>query len=48
VRLVTPTTALARRARANRENEFPLGGGEIGALVRELDWSKTSGGPISA
>jgi len=33
---------------SRRENEFPLGGGEIGALVRELDWSKTSLGPISA
>ena len=30
------------------EDEFPLGGGEMGALVRTLDWSKTSLGPISA
>ena len=32
--------------RTSREDEFPLGGGEMGALV--LDWSKTSLGPISA
>jgi two-component sensor histidine kinase len=31
----------------SREDEFPLGGGEMGALVRALDWSKTSLGPIS-
>jgi two-component sensor histidine kinase len=31
-----------------REDEFPLDGGEMGALVRTLDWSKTSLGPISA
>ena len=30
------------------EDELPLGGGEMGALVRGLDWSKTSLGPISA
>jgi two-component sensor histidine kinase len=30
------------------EDEFPLGGGEMGALVCALDWSKTSLGPISA
>jgi two-component sensor histidine kinase len=30
------------------EDEFPLGGGEMGALVRALDWSKTSLGPITA
>jgi len=29
------------------EDEFPLGGGEMGALVRALDWSKTSLGAIS-
>jgi hypothetical protein len=32
----------------SREDEFPLGGGEMGALIRALDWSKTSLGPISA
>ena len=32
--------------RTSREDEFPLGGGEMGALVRV--WSKTSLGPISA
>jgi two-component sensor histidine kinase len=35
-------------SRRSREDEFPLGGGEMGALVRALDWSKTSLGPISA
>jgi site-specific DNA recombinase len=30
------------------EDEFPLGGGEMGALIRARDWSKTSLGPISA
>ncbi len=29
------------------EDKFPLGGGEMGALIRALDWSKTSLGPIS-
>ena len=32
----------------SREDEFPLGGGEMGSLVRALDWSKTSLGPIAA
>jgi two-component sensor histidine kinase len=35
-------------SRITREDEFLLGGGEMGALVRALDWSKTSLGPISA
>src|SRR5215475_4289099 len=35
-------------SRKSREDEFPLGGSEMGALVRALDWSKTSLGPISA
>jgi two-component sensor histidine kinase len=35
-------------SRKSGEDEFPLGGGEMGALVRALDWSKTSLGPISA
>lgn len=30
-----------------REVEFPPDGGETGALIRALDWSKTSLGPIS-
>jgi two-component sensor histidine kinase len=30
------------------EVDFPLDGGETGALIRALDWSKTSLGPISA
>ena len=28
--------------------QWPIGGGEAGALVREFDWSKTSLGPISS
>ena len=35
-------------ARNSREDGYPLGGGEMGALVRGLDWAKTSLGPISA
>jgi hypothetical protein len=31
----------------NRKDGFPLGGGEMGALVRAPDWSKTTLGPIS-
>ena len=31
----------------SREDEFPLGGGEMGVLIRALDWSKTGLGPIS-
>src|SRR5580698_7911281 len=29
------------------DKHFPFGGGENGALIRELDWSNTSLGPIS-
>ena len=29
------------------DDRFPFGGGENGALIRALDWSKTSLGPIS-
>jgi two-component sensor histidine kinase len=36
------------RSPKSRKDEFPLGGGEMGALIRALDWSKTSLGPISA
>lgn len=32
----------------SREDGFPLGGGEMGALIRALDWSETSLGPIAA
>jgi two-component sensor histidine kinase len=32
----------------SREDEFSLGGGEMGVLIRALDWSKSSLGPISA
>jgi two-component sensor histidine kinase len=32
----------------SRENGFPPDGGETGGLIRELDWSRTSLGPISA
>lgn len=31
-----------------RDEDFPLGGGETGALIRVLDWSKTRLGPVSA
>jgi two-component sensor histidine kinase len=31
-----------------RDDEFPLGGGGMGALIRALDWSKTGLGPTSA
>jgi two-component sensor histidine kinase len=34
--------------RNGREEDFPSGGGEAGALIRALDWSKTRLGPISA
>ena len=34
-------------AQEAREVEFPPGGGQTGALIRALDWSKTSLGPIS-
>jgi two-component sensor histidine kinase len=34
-------------SRESREGEFPLGGSEMSALFRALDWSKTSLGPIS-
>ncbi len=26
--------------------KFPVGGGELGRLIREFDWSKTALGPI--
>ena len=35
-------------ARNGRKENFPWDGGEAGALIRSLDWSKTSLGPISA
>ena len=38
------TTGTSREA---REDNFLLDGGETGALIRALDWSKTSFGPIS-
>jgi PAS domain S-box-containing protein len=30
------------------DQEFPVGGGELGALIRQFDWSATSLGPIAA
>jgi two-component sensor histidine kinase len=39
---------MEQRITAQTGEEFPLGGGETGALIRALDWSKTSLGPISA
>ncbi len=35
-------------SRQSRDVEFPFGGREMGALVRALDWSNTSLGPISS
>jgi PAS domain S-box-containing protein len=29
-------------------DSFPVGGGELGALIRQFDWTKTSLGPLSA
>lgn len=37
----------AGRTLHSREDGFLLDGGEMGALIRALDWSKTSLGPIS-
>jgi PAS domain S-box-containing protein len=31
-----------------RNSDFPLGGGELGVLIRDFDWSKTSLGPLRA
>jgi two-component sensor histidine kinase len=42
------TTISPGKSPKGRKDEFPLGGGEMGALIRALDWSKTSLGPISA
>ena len=36
------------RAPLSEETQFPLGGGELGALIRRFDWSKTSLGPVEA
>src|ERR1700761_1683311 len=41
-------TTSSGTSRKNREDEFLLGGGESGALIRTLDWSKTILGPIAA
>ena len=38
------TTGTSREA---REDNFLLHGGEMCALIRALDWSKTSLGPLS-
>ena len=32
--------------RMNRRGSWPSGGGEMGALIRQFDWSRTSLGPI--
>jgi two-component sensor histidine kinase len=42
------TTVSPGKSPKGLKHEFPLGGGEMGALIRALDWSKTSLGPISA
>jgi hypothetical protein len=33
---------------AGSGGSFPSGGGELGALIRQFDWTKTSLGPLSA
>jgi hypothetical protein len=42
------TTISPGMSREGSEDEFLSRGGEMGALIRALDWSKTSLGPISA
>src|SRR5689334_9139449 len=42
------TTVSPGKSPKGLKHELPLGGGEMGALIRALDWSKTSLGPISA
>src|SRR6476469_8875157 len=42
------TTISPGKSPKDRKDEFPLGGGDMGALIRALDWSNTSLGPISA
>lgn len=36
-----------KTAPIQRDDAFPPGGGEMGALIRALDWSKTALGPIA-
>jgi signal transduction histidine kinase len=44
-----PSELAARpRELAERQQGWLAGGGEMGALIRELDWSKTSLGPLSS
>jgi two-component sensor histidine kinase len=38
---------MAKVSSSERDEHFPFGGGENGALIRTLDWSITSLGPIS-
>jgi hypothetical protein len=33
---------------ADSGGSFPTGGGELGGLIRQFDWSKTSLGPLAA
>ena len=33
---------------AQSGGSFPTGGGELGALIRQFDWAKTSLGPLAA
>jgi PAS domain S-box-containing protein len=39
---------LDERLSAELEGSFPSGGGELGALIRQFDWTKTSLGPLEA
>ena len=37
-----------RQSVASNDQAFPVGGGELGALIRAFDWSQTSLGPIDS
>jgi hypothetical protein len=44
-----PTPEAERRALNPRlQGDFPVGGGELGKLIRAFDWSKTELGPIES
>src|ERR1700688_784042 len=37
-----------KRVSAKSGGSFPTGGGELGGLIRQFDWSKNSLGPLAA
>src|ERR1700683_2966444 len=41
-----PTLAVQKIGGDARASDWPAGGGEMGRLVRPMDWSKTKLGPI--